>query len=105
MPKQKYFSFNGKLCIQNDSLAMGAPPSAIFSAIYLQHNKCNNIIDSVTKYHFLGYFGYTYAILVIHNNTLSDINSLLTEFNKINPKLTFTSKKETCNKIHFSTSL
>jgi hypothetical protein len=49
----------------------------------------------------MGYFWYVDDILIIYSQNKSNINSVLTKFNNINPKLSFSLELELNNKIYF----
>jgi hypothetical protein len=49
----------------------------------------------------VGYFRFVDDILIAYRHNLTDIHQVLTKFNNLNPKLTFTIKEETDNSINF----
>lgn len=67
---------------------MYAPYSAIMSDIFLQYVEFQEI-TTYAKHHILHYFHNTDEILIIFDSFQTNINSILTEFNHIHPKLHF----------------
>jgi hypothetical protein len=86
--------------IQHDGLAMGAPTSSILSEFYLQHLENSKIYDILLNFNIIGYFQYVDDLLIIYNESKTDIEDLLHCFN-ITPKLNFTMEKETKGNINF----
>jgi hypothetical protein len=54
-----------------------ASTSAIFSDLYLQHLEHNEIHNILIKYNILGYFMYVDDILILYENTHTDIDHML----------------------------
>jgi hypothetical protein len=52
--KQNYFKFNNKIYSQTQGLAMGAPTSAIFSEIFLQHIEHNLLVNILLEHNIIG---------------------------------------------------
>ena len=98
---QNYFQFQNTTYMQNEGLAMGAPTSSILSEIYMQYIESNTIYDALRKHSIEGYFRYVDDILLVYNDSKTDIKEVLKEFNNITPKLRFTLEKEKNNKINF----
>ena len=98
---QNYFQFEGLTYKQNDGLAMGAPTSFIFSEFYLQHQENSKIYDLLRNHNVVGYFRYVDDILIIYNESTTNIENLFHCFNSLNPNLKFTLEKETGRRIHF----
>jgi hypothetical protein len=79
---------------------MGAPTSSLFSEIYLQHLEATHIFDILTQHQIVGYFRVVDDILIAYRQNITDILQVLTKFNNLNPKLTFTIEEETDNSIN-----
>ena len=79
---------------------MGAPTSSILSDIYLQYFENTIIFDILTQHKIAGYFRYVDDILVIYNETLKNIHTVLDVFNELSPTLTFTLETETDTNIN-----
>lgn len=88
--KQNYFSNKGEIIIQNKGFIMCAPSSAILSESFLQYIEFQHLTSA--KHRTLPYFCYTDEILIIFDSFQTYINSILTEFNHIHPKLHFTAE-------------
>jgi len=99
--EQNCFQFCGKTYIQSEGLAMGAPTSSIFSELYLQHLENTKIYDILTNHNIEGYFRYVDDILIVYNESKTDIDCILECFNKLTPKLEFTLERETNRRINF----
>jgi hypothetical protein len=63
--EKNYFSNNGKILIQQDGLAMGAPTSAIIAEFYLQNLEVTHRTHLSSKHKIAGYFRYVDDILII----------------------------------------
>jgi hypothetical protein len=98
---QNYFQFLDTTYIQSEGLAMGAPTSSILSEVYLQHLENSKIVNLLISHNVIGYFRYVDDILIIYNEDITNIDSLLHQFNNITPELKFTIEKETDRKLHF----
>jgi hypothetical protein len=92
---QNYFHFQDKVYIQSEGLAMGAPTSSIFSELYLQYLENSTIYNLLIKYSIIGYFRYVDDILIVYNESTTNIDDLLDQFNNVSPKLDFTIERET----------
>jgi hypothetical protein len=93
--EQNYFQFQQKCFKQTEGLAMGAPTSAILTGIYIQNMEHKQIYPMLLKHKIIGYFRYVDDILLIYNQNKTNIEEILTEFNKQQPTIKFTIKKET----------
>jgi hypothetical protein len=93
--KQNYFNFKNTTYTQPEGLAMGAPKSAIFSELYLQKIEHTDLITILINNNVHGYYRYIDDILLIYDVTLTDINTVLEQFNKYNsqPRIHY----RTCN--------
>jgi len=80
---------------------MGAPTSSIFPELYLQYLESTKIYDILMNHNIEGYFRYLDDILVVYNESKSDINYILDRFNKLTPQLEFTLERETNRRINF----
>jgi hypothetical protein len=80
---------------------MGTPTSSVLSEIYLQYLENSIIENLLINYRVTGYFRYVHDILIVYNEDITNIDSLLHQFNNITPKLKFTIEKETEYKLHF----
>jgi hypothetical protein len=80
---------------------MSAPPSSIFSEMYLKYIENTKIVDILLEHHIIGYFHFVDDILIIHKNDSSDIYDVLDTFNNMIPDIKFTMEDEKENKINF----
>jgi hypothetical protein len=83
---------------------MGAPTSTIFSEIYLQYIEHMFIYDILIQNNIRGYFRYVDDILLIYDVELTDIHTVLNQFNTAAPNLTFTLEEEIAKQITSWTS-
>ena len=97
---QNYFQFKDMTYKQHEGLAMGAPTSSIFSEFYLQYQENSRIYD-ILRIHITGYFRYVDNILIIHDDSTTNIEDFLQCFNNLTPKLKFTLEKEVGHRINF----
>jgi hypothetical protein len=88
-----YLKYNDQYYKQQESLAMGAPTSAILSELYLQYLEHNEIYNILTKHSILIYSRYVDDILILYNNAYTNIKPTLTDFSNIHKNLQFTIKK------------
>jgi hypothetical protein len=79
--KQNYFSFKKHTHIQTEGLAMGTPSSSILSEIFLQHIEHTHIPNIATKHKLINYLRFVDDILLIFDSNITDIHSILTDFN------------------------
>jgi hypothetical protein len=87
--------------IQERGLAMGSPTSSIFSEIFLQHIENTATFDILVHNNIVGYFPYVDDILILYNESITNIQGVFESFNDITPSIKFTMEKETENKINF----
>lgn len=80
---------------------MAALTLSIFSAFYLQFIKHIHTVNLFWKNHVKVYFRYNDDRLIVYNEFLGDIISMLHEFNNISLKLEFTQELENNDKINF----
>jgi hypothetical protein len=64
---QNYFSNNGKILIQKDGLAMGAPTSGIIAEFFLQHLEDTHLAHLFRKHKITAYFRYVDDILIVYD--------------------------------------
>jgi hypothetical protein len=69
---------------------MGTPSSATLSEIFLQYIEENFIIDILINNKILGYFRYVDDTLMAYDQSVTDISSVLNEFNQIHQNLQHT---------------
>ena len=78
---QNYFEFHNKFYVQNTGLAMGAPTSPALSEIDLQFVEHTKLYTILLQNNILGYFQYVDDILIVYNDSNTDIDKLLDYFN------------------------
>jgi hypothetical protein len=96
---QHYFQHEEELFQQTDGLAMGAPTSSILSEVFLQNLEHNSICKILVDNKVMAYFRYVDDILIVYDKQQTDITHLLSLFNNLHPKLTFTMEPEDMNKL------
>jgi hypothetical protein len=64
-------------------------PSAILSEVFLQYIEENYTVQMAGNYQLLQHFRYVDDILIIYDQNVTDINSVLQDFNQIRPLLQF----------------
>jgi hypothetical protein len=99
--KQNYFIFQQNIYKQTEGLAMGAPTSAIFSEIYLQHIEHTALVNILTKHKIHGYYRYVDDILLIYDVNSTDINLVLQQFNSVSKHLNFKLENENNKQLNF----
>jgi hypothetical protein len=99
--KKNYFSNNGKILIQQEGLAMGAPTSGIIAVFFLQHLEDTHLSHLLQKHNIAGYFRYVDDILIIYDSLLTDIDSIRDSFNTVHPNMKFTAETESNNRLNF----
>jgi hypothetical protein len=99
--EQTYFTHDDKIFRQTEGLAMGSPPSATLSEMYLQYLEYNNYNNIIQNNNIIGYFRYVDDIWIIFNHTRTDINHVLQEFNQVNNHIQFTLELETNRRLNF----
>ena len=80
---------------------MAAPSSSIISEFYLQYLENSRIYDLLRTHIIAGYFCYVDDILIVYNESTTNIENLLHCFNNLTPKHKFTLEKEGERKINF----
>jgi hypothetical protein len=98
--EQNYFEFNKQFYKQTEGLAMGAPTSAILAEIYIQHIEHKQLYP-VLKQKIIRYFRYVDDILIIYNETKTNIDETIAEFNKQGTNIRFSIENEQHNSINF----
>jgi hypothetical protein len=99
--KQNYFTTGNQIEIQKDGLAMGAPSSSILSEIFVQRSESIHIPNLSLKHNIIQYYRFIDDILILYNSDHTDIQTILTDFNKIHPNLQFTAETEQNNSINY----
>jgi hypothetical protein len=98
---QNYFQYNNELYSQNEGLAMGAPTSSILAEIYIQYLEHNGIIQVLQKHHIIDYYRYVDDILIIYDETHTNILDTLNEFNLIHLNIQYTVEMQNDNKLNY----
>jgi hypothetical protein len=98
---QNYFKFQDKTYIQKKGLAMGAPTSSFLSEIFLQHIENTKIVNILHSSKIEGYYRYVDDIIIIYNESHTDIEEVQRSFNDITPSLNFTLECEKDGEINF----
>jgi len=80
---------------------LGAPSSGLIAGLFLQHREHAHLAHLLHKHCIIDYFRYVDDILLIFNPELTDIQSILTDFNTLHPNLHFTAETETDNTINY----
>jgi len=99
--KQNYFKFQNSFYVKKAVLAMGAPTSSILSEIYLQYVEHTAIYEVLIRNNILGYFRYVCDILIAYNDSITDIEEVLSSFNNLVPTMKFTMENGIDNAIYF----
>ena len=74
---------------------MGAPSSAALSEIYIQHLEHTKITDIIIQQNIIGYFRYVDDILVVYDQSVTDIHKVHKALNNLTPTVKFTLENET----------
>jgi hypothetical protein len=80
---------------------MGAPSSGIIAEIFLQHAENLHLAHLTQKHNIINYFRYVGDILLIFDPNHTEIETILTDFNAIHPKLHFTAEAEDNNSLKY----
>jgi len=80
---------------------MGAPSSAALSEIYIQHLEHTKITDIIVQQNIIGYFRYVDDILVVYDQSVTDIHKVHKALNNLAPTIKFTLENETDGCINF----
>jgi len=80
---------------------MGSPTSSALSEIYLQFIENMKLHTILIQNKILGYFRYVNDILIVYNDTDTDVDVLLDLFNNTLPTMTFSMEEEINNSINF----
>jgi len=99
--EQNYFTFRNGNYSQTTGLAMGAPSSAILSEIYFQHLEHTKVVDIITQQNIIGYFRYVDDILVVYDESSTDIHEVHKALNSLAPTIKFTLENEIDSRINF----
>jgi len=79
---------------------MGAPSSGLIAELFLQHVENIHLARLSHKHGIIDYFRCVDDILLIFDPELTDIQSILTDFNTLHPNLHFTVETERYNTIN-----
>jgi len=82
--KQNYFEIHNKFYIQNADLAMGASTSSVLSEICLQFMENTKLYTILLQNNILGYFRNVDDILIVYNDSKTDVDKLLDFFKQCN---------------------
>ena len=82
---QNYLQYEDMTYRQHEGLAMGAPTASIFSEFYLQYQENSRIYDLLRSHNIAGYFCYVDDILIVYNESTTNIEDLLHCFNSLTP--------------------
>jgi hypothetical protein len=83
------------------TILVRAPISSLLSEFYLQYLENSKIYNLLLNYNVEGYFRYVDEILIVYNESSTNIDDLLDQFNNLSPKLKFTLEKEIDRRINF----
>ena len=89
---QNYFTHNWGIITQKDGLTMGAPSSGLIAELFLQRIENTHLARLSHKHKIINYFRYVDDILIIFDSAHSDIQTILTDFNALQPNLHFTAE-------------
>jgi hypothetical protein len=65
-----------------EGLEMGAPTSAVLAEAYFQHMEHKQLYSILMKYQIIGYCRYVNDIILIYNQKKTNMDKILTDFNK-----------------------
>jgi hypothetical protein len=99
--KQNNFTYNNKVMIQNEGLAMGSPSSDLIAQMFLQHTEHIHLARLSAKHKITSYFRFVDDILIIFDHRQSSIQAILADFNTLHPNLHFTAETEEHNSINY----
>jgi hypothetical protein len=101
--EENYFQLYQKYYyIQTEGLAMGAPISAKLAEIFIQHIEHKHLYPILKTQEIIAYYKYVDNILIIYDQSKTNIAQTLNEFNNIQPSIKFTIEKEQHEKINYS---
>jgi hypothetical protein len=98
---QNYFQYNNELYSQKEGLAMGAPTSSILAETYIQYLEHTSIIQILQNHHIIDYYRYVDDILIIYDETLTNIHDTLDKFNSIDHNIQYTVETQTEEKLNY----
>jgi hypothetical protein len=98
---QNCFSNNGKIIIQRDGLAMGAPFSGLTAEFFFQNLEDTHFTHLFNKHKITAYFRYVDDILIIYDSHHTDIQNIQEDFNNLHLSMKFTAEPESNNQINF----
>jgi hypothetical protein len=76
-------------------------PPPFSQKFYFQYQENSRIYDLLRNHNIAGYFRYVDDILIVYNESTTNIEDLFQCFNNLTPKLKFTLQKEVEQKINF----
>jgi len=100
LTKQNYFTSKGNRIIQKDVVGTGVPSTGILSEIFMQYTETSHIAHLTKKHMIINYFCYVDDILIF-DSAHTNIQSILTDFNSIQPNLHFTAETEQNNAVNY----
>ena len=80
---------------------MGAPTSSIFSEVFLQHIESTAVFEILVQNRIIGHFRYVDDILIVYNDSITNMHDVFDSFNNLTHNINFTMEKETDNSINF----
>ena len=80
---------------------MGTPTSTIFCEIYLEYLDNITIFHILTKHHILGYFLHVDDILLVQQNSITNIHEVINTCNNLTPTTHFTMEEVFENERNF----
>lgn len=100
--EQNYFSFNGSIYHQKEGLAMGSPLSGLLADIYMNHFEVEHIMsNNIYKNQIIYYGRYVDDTFLLFKGTTRQLDSMVSQLNKVHPNIKFTSEHEVEGSIHF----
>jgi len=98
---QNYFSSNGKILIQHDGLAMGAPSSGLTAEFFFQNLQDTHLVQLFGKHKITAYFCCVDDILIVYDSHHTGIKNIQDDFIMLHPNMKFTAEPESDNQINF----
>jgi hypothetical protein len=99
--RQNYFQYNDELYLQKEGLAMGAPTSSIFAEIFIQYLEHTHIIEILQKHNIIDYYRYVDDILIVYNDSSTNICDTMLDFNAVHPNIQYTMETQVDNKLNY----
>lgn len=95
----KHFTFNNKMYIQQDGVAMGAPLAPVMADIFMAYLE-TTLMDRLIQAGICEWYRYVDDTFVLVNPT-SNLNNIITILNSFHTSIQFTHKVETDDKLEF----